>query len=326
MTGGSARRRTTPPAAPTGPAHEGGEWVSSSIERTGARLSRQYLRERVTGYGFLLPDVVGLLVFVVGPIGFAFYISLHTWSALSPMRWTGFSNYLRLWRDPQFWNSLEITALYTAIFVPLLIVVSLGLAVLVNQRLPFIPIFRAIFFVPVVLSLVVSSLMWRYIFDERIGLLNYLIGLIGIPPQAWLGSVELALPSIIVVSLWIQMGYFMTIFLAGLQDIPKEYYEAAMIDGASSRTAFMRITLPLLKPTTLFVLVISLINSFQVFDQVWVMTRGGPASATQVTVIYIYQHAFQYLNLGYASAMAFVLFVIILVVSLVQFRLFRANV
>jgi multiple sugar transport system permease protein len=289
------------------------------------RLSSRNLRERITGYGFLFPDVLGLLVFVVGPIGFAFYISLHSWTALSPMRWIGFANYTRLWADVRFWDSLQITALYTIIYVPLLLAISLGLAVLVNQRLPFISIFRAIFFVPVVLSLVVSSLMWRYIFDERIGLLNYLIGLVGVPPQAWLGSVELALPSIIVVSLWIQMGYFMTIFLAGLQDIPREYYEAAMIDGASSSTAFFRITLPLLKPTTLFVLVISLINAFQVFDQVWVMTRGGPASATRVTVIYIYQQAFQHLNLGYASAMAFALFLIILVVSLIQFRLFRTR-
>jgi multiple sugar transport system permease protein len=150
-----------------------------------------------------------------------------------------------------------------------------------------------------------------------------LLQLVGIPSQPWLGSVELALPAIIIVSVWIQMGYFMVIFLAGLQDIPGIYYDAAKIDGASSWQTFWRITFPLLKPTSLFVVVIILINSFQVFDQIWVMTKGGPASATEVTVIYIYQQAFQFLNLGYASAIAFVLFIIILAFSLVQFRLFR---
>ena len=185
--------------------------------------------------------------------------------------------------------------------------------------------FRTIFFVPVVLSLVVSSLMWKYIFDERAGLLNFLIGLVGIPPQAWLGSVELALPSIIIVSVWIQTGYFMVIFIAGLQDIPRDYYEAARIDGANRWQMFFLITLPLLKPTSLFVIVISLIASFQVFDQVWVMTRGGPARATEVTAVYIYQQAFQYLNLGYGSAAAFVLFVVILSSSLIQFRLLRTT-
>lgn len=294
-------------------------------QRKTSTLGRKRL-EWLTGYGFLLPDLLGLLVFVIVPIGYAFYISLHDWNALSPMRWTGFDNYRELWNDPQFWRSLRTTAIYTVIYVPLLYAISLGLALLVNQRLPFLSFFRTLFFIPVVLSLVVSSLMWKYIFDERVGLLNYLTGLIGIPPQPWLGSVELALPAIIVVSIWIQMGYFMVIFIAGLQDIPRVYYDAAKIDGANAWQTFWSITLPLLRATSLFVVVISLIGSFQVFDQIWVMTKGGPADATQVTVVYIYQQAFQYLNLGYGSAMAFALFLVILAFSLVQFRLFRPTV
>jgi multiple sugar transport system permease protein len=282
-------------------------------------------RESITGYLFLLPDLLGLLIFLIIPIAYAFFISLHDWDGLSAMRWNGLDNYLKLLSDAQFWASLKITAIYTIIYVPVLYAISLGLALLVNQRLPFMRFFRTIFFVPVVLSLVVSSLMWKYIFDERAGLLNFLIGLIGIPPQAWLGSVELALPSIIIVSVWIQMGYFMVIFIAGLQDIPREYYEAARIDGANRWQMFFRITLPLLKPTSLFVIVISLIASFQVFDQVWVMTKGGPARATEVTAVYIYQQAFQYLHLGYGSAVAFVLFVVILSCSLIQFRLLRTT-
>lgn len=291
--------------------------------RTG--MARRKRREIVTGYSFLLPDFLGLLIFVIGPIIYALYLSFHDWNALSPKSWAGFSNYRKLWRDPQFWSSLRITAIYTLAYVPILFSVSLGLAVLLHRRLPLMEFFRTIFFVPVVLSLVVSSLMWKYIFDEQVGLLNYLLQIVGIQPQPWLGSVELALPAIIVVSVWIQMGYFMVIFLAGLQDIPGLYYDAAKIDGASGWQTFWRITFPLLKPTSLFVVVIILINSFQVFDQIWVMTKGGPASATEVTVIYIYQQAFQFLNLGYASAIAFVLFIIILVFSLLQFRLFRQD-
>jgi multiple sugar transport system permease protein len=281
--------------------------------------------ESITGYLFLLPDFLGLLIFLIIPIAYAFFISLHDWNGLSSMRWNGLDNYLKLFSDEQFWDSLKITGMYTLIYVPVLYSVSLGLALLVNQRLPFMRFFRTIFFVPVVLSLVVSSLMWKYIFDERAGLLNFLIGLLGIQPQPWLGSVELALPSIIIVSVWIQMGYFMVIFIAGLQDIPREYYEAARIDGANRWQMFYRITLPLLKPTSLFVIVISLIASFQVFDQVWVMTKGGPARATQVTAIYIYQQAFQYLNLGYGSAIAFALFIVIFAFSLIQFRLLRTT-
>jgi multiple sugar transport system permease protein len=296
--------------------------VSSRRPRQRGLASRKR-REWLTGYGFLLPDLLGLLVFVLFPIGYAFYISLNSWNALSPMRWVGLNNYTRLLSDWQFWESLKITAIYTAAYVPILFVVSLGLALLVNQRLPAMNFFRTLFFVPVVLSLVVSSLMWKYIFDERAGLLNYLLGFIGIEPQSWLGSVELALPAIIVVSVWIQMGYFMVIFIAGLQDIPRIYYDAAKIDGANALQSFWHISLPLLKPTSLFVVVISLIGSFQVFDQIWVMTQGGPAGATRVTVVYIYQQAFQFLNLGYGSALAFALFLVILIVSLVQFRLLR---
>jgi len=288
------------------------------------RFSARHV-EPITGYLFLLPDFLGLLAFLIIPIAYAFFISLHDWNGLSSMRWNGLDNYAKLFSDAQFWDSLKITATYTLIYVPVVYTVSLGLALLVNQRLPSTRFFRTIFFVPVVLSLVVSSLMWKYIFDERAGLLNFLVGLIGIQPQPWLGSVELALPSIIIVSVWIQMGYFMVIFIAGLQDIPREYYEAARIDGANRWQMFLRITLPLLKPTSLFVIVISLIGSFQVFDQVWVMTKGGPARATQVTAVYIYQQAFQYLNLGYGSAVAFVLFIVILGFSLLQFRLLRTT-
>ncbi|GMA15326.1 sugar ABC transporter permease (plasmid) [Deinococcus metallilatus] len=291
--------------------------------RSPARPARRERRERWTAALFLAPDVIGLAVFVVLPIVAALVISFTNWNALGSPSWVGAANYQRLLADPVFWSSLRVTALYTVIYVPLVFAVSLGLALLANQRLPLIGAFRTIFFVPVVLSLVVTGLMWRFIFDEQVGLLNYALSLVHLPPRAWLGDVNLALPAIIVVSVWINMGYYMTIFLAGLQDIPREYYEAARIDGAGGWQSFWRITLPLLRPTSLFVLVVTLIGSFQVFDQIWVMTKGGPADATQVTVIYIYKQAFQYLSLGYASAIAFALFLVIFVVSLAQFWLVR---
>lgn len=287
------------------------------------RRSRR--RELLTAYGFLLPDALGLLIFVVAPIGYALVISLHEWNALSPMRWTGLDNYRRLLRDPQFWSSLRVTVTYALAYVPLVFGLSLALALLVHRRLPLMPFFRTLFFVPVVLSLVVSSLMWKFILDERVGLLNYLLGLVGLEPRAWLGSVELALPSVILVSVWIQMGYFMVIFLAGLQDIPRMYHDAAAIDGAGPWRTFRHVTFPLLRPTSLFVVVILLIQAFQVFDQIWVITKGGPANATQATVVYIYQQAFQYLNLGYGSALAFALFLVIVGFSALQFRLFRSD-
>ena len=187
----------------------------------------------------MLPDLLGLLVFVVGPILYALFLSFHEWNAFSSPAFVGFDNYQRLWGDPQFWSSLRVTALYTFSYVPIVFAVSLGLAVLVSQRLPFIGMFRTLFFVPVVLSLVVSALMWKFIFDERVGFLNYLLNLVGLPSQPWLGSVELALPAIVMVSVWIHMGYYMVIFLAGIQDIPKLYYDAAKIDGANALQAFL---------------------------------------------------------------------------------------
>lgn len=297
--------------------------LAPSASQPPARRPRRGGRERLTAALFLAPDVLGLAVFVVLPILAALAISFTNWNALGAPGWIGAANYQRLMADPVFWSSLKTTALYTVIYVPLVFVVSLGLAVLANQRLPLIGMFRTLFFVPVVLSLVVTGLMWRFIFDEQVGLLNYGLSLLHLPPRAWLGDVNLALPAIIVVSVWINMGYYMTIFLAGLQDIPREFYEAARIDGANGWQAFRRITLPLLTPTSLFVLVVTLIGSFQVFDQIWVMTKGGPADATQVTVIYIYKQAFQYLSLGYASAIAFALFLVIFLVSLAQFWLLR---
>jgi multiple sugar transport system permease protein len=279
--------------------------------------------QRLVGYGFLLPDLIGLAVFVILPIVGAIYISFHKWTGIGVREWNGIENYKTLIHDAAFWNSLKITAIYTFSFVPLLFIGSLGLALLVNQGLKMTGLLRSAFFAPYMVSLVISSVIWIFMLQDPAGVVNVIIGWLGFEPQAWLGDTDTALISVIIVTLWQSVGYSMIIFLAGLQDIPASYYEAAKVDGASAWSRFRHITLPLLKPTSLFVALISFIGAFQLFDPIFVMTQGGPANATTTTVYYIYQQAFQFLQLGYASALSVVLFLIILVFSLLQLRVFR---
>ena len=283
------------------------------------RRGQQWL----VGYGFLLPDVIGLAVFVALPILGAVYISFHDWTGIGVRKWSGTKNYETLLHDAAFLHSLKITVIYTFSFVPLLFVISLGLALLVNQGLRMTGALRSAFFAPFMVSLVVASVIWGFMLQDPAGVINAIIGWFGIAPQPWLASTKLALVSVILVTLWQSVGYSMIIFLAGLQDIPRVYYEAATIDGAGPWRRFRSITLPLLKPTSVFVAVISFIGAFQLFDPIFVMTQGGPANATTTTVYYIYQQAFQFLQLGYASALSVVLFAIIVVFSLLQLRLFR---
>jgi multiple sugar transport system permease protein len=283
------------------------------------RRGQQWL----VGYGFLLPDVIGLAVFVGLPIVGAFYISFHDWTGIGAREFSGLDNYETLIGDQAFLHSLKITAIYTFSFVPLLFVLSLALALLVNQGLAVTGLLRSAFFAPFMVSLVVASVLWGFMFQDPAGAVNAILGLFGVDPQPWLGSTDLALVAVIVVTLWQAVGYSMIIFLAGLQDIPRVYYEAARIDGAGAWQRFRFITLPLLKPTSVFVLIISFIGAFQLFDPIFVMTKGGPADATTTTVYYIYQQAFEFLQLGYASSLSVVLFAIILVASLLQLRVFR---
>jgi multiple sugar transport system permease protein len=286
------------------------------------RLSRR-AEERLVGYAFLLPDLLGLAIFVALPILGGVWVSLHDWSGLGEAVFIGLDNYLELLSDTLFLDSLRITVTYVVLFVPLLYVIALGLALLVNQRLKLSGFFRSAYFMPVMVSLVVASVIWSFIFQERAGVLNAILGRVGLEPQPWLGSTQLALISVVIVSLWQGVGYSMIIFLAGLQDIPGEFYDAAKVDGANAWQRFWRITLPLLKPTSVFVVITSFIGSFQVFDPVYVLTSGGPAGATSATVYYIYENAFEFLRIGYASALAVALFAIIFIFTMLQLRWFR---
>jgi multiple sugar transport system permease protein len=287
------------------------------------RFSRDRVEEAVTGYLFVLPDLLGLLVFVVGPMLYALYISLNRWSGFTTPTFIGLENYIDMASDPRFWASLRRTFLWTLGLVPTVYVFSLALALLVNRNPRGSTLFRTVYFMPVAMSLVVAAIVWRFIFEPTYGFLNYVLGLFGIEGLLWLGSRDTAMISVLIVTVWKSAGYFMIILLAGIQDIPNDFIEAARIDGANSRQIFRRIIMPLLRPTSLFVIIILLINSLQAFDQIYVMTRGGPAYATDTLLMYVYEEAFRFWNFGYSAAMSFVLFLLILVITVFQLRFFR---
>lgn len=284
----------------------------------GGNLAR---RETLTGYAFLLPNLAGFLVFTLLPVVAALLISFTSWDLLRPPRWIWFENYARMFNDALFHKVLGNTLLYVLGTVPVQMVLALLIALALNQKIPGQVFFRTAFFMPVVASTVAVALVWRWIYHADFGLLNSFLYAVGVTdPPSWLSSTRWALPAVIIMSVWQQIGFSMVLFLAGLQGVPQTLYEAARIDGAGTWARLRFITLPLLSSTTFFVLVIGIINSFQVFDQALVMTNGGPANATNTIVFNIYRYGFQFFQMGYAAAMAWVLFAIIFVVTIVQFR------
>lgn len=283
-------------------------------------------RYSVAGFSFVLPAILLFAAFIFLPMIYAFWISLQKWDILKPPTFVGPANYEALAADPVFHSAILNTLYYILGSVPAGIMMSLALAILLNQQLRFRYIFRSALFLPVVTSMVAVGLLWRYMFASEYGVLNYLLTLLGLPTQNWLVDPRLAMPAVIVASIWRQVGYNMMIFLAGLQGIPDHLYEAAAIDGASRWSTFWRITLPLLRPTTLFVVVMSIINSFRSFEMIYVMTGGGPSFDTQVLVLYLYREAFQMLHMGIASAAAYVLFIILMVLTILQMKFFGREV
>lgn len=282
------------------------------------------MRTLLTAYGFLLPNLLGFLAFTLLPVLAALLISFTDWDLLQAPSWVGLANYRRLAVDPLFHEVLRNTVIYVAGTVPVQMAIALLVAMALSRRLPGTLFFRTAYFMPVVASTVAVALVWRWIFHADFGLLNSFLFYIGIDdPPKWLSSTRWALPAIIIMSIWQQIGFSMVLFLAGLQSVPSHLYEAAKIDGASGFDRFRFITIPMLSSTTFFVLVISIINSFQVFEQAFIMTGGGPANATNTLVFNIYRYAFQFFQMGYASAMAWVLFAIVFAVTVVQFRMQR---
>ena len=282
-------------------------------------------RQSLVGIGFVLPAVVFFAIFNFYAIGYALYLSFTSWDLLTPPRWIGFANYTALLSEPNFLSSLGITLRYTFETVVPLILLSLGLALLLNQRVRFSGLYQVIYFVPVVIPAVVAAIIWGLLFRPS-GVVNNAVGVVGVDPLPWLASAEYALHAIVIVSVWGGFGYATLILLAGLQSIPPEYGEAAAIDGASRWRIVKDITLPLLAPRLLFVTATSVAALLTSFVVPFVMTNGGPGTATRVLPLLIYQTGFQFLHAGQASAMAFVLLLITLVFTAVQFRLFGREV
>ncbi len=266
----------------------------------------------------LFPSLAGMLVFVMLPILVSLVLSFSQWNMIGDINWIGWRNYSRILVDPNVHAALLNTLTFIAGYLPSVIVIALGLALLLNSHLKGKTFYRAIYFVPVVTSWVAVSLIWKWLLNPEFGVINFALSLLGIEGPGWLFDPDWAMTGIIMTSVWKDIGFVMVIYLAGLQDIPETLYEASELDGANNWQNFWFITWPLLARTTFFVTTISLINSFQVFDQVWVMTRGGPAGSTSVMMELIYKNAFSYFQMGYASAISWVLFVIIFTVTIAQ--------
>lgn len=283
--------------------------------------SRLMNNENVVGYLFVAPLIVGLIVFTYGPVIASFALSFTKGDYISTPKFIGLDNYSALLDDKLFWQSLRNTLFYVVGVVPAGMVLSLLLALAMNQKLRGIVFFRTIFFLPTISSSVAISLMWLWIYNPEFGALNFMLKQFGVKGPAWLSSPEWAMPAVMIMATWRGLGYNMLIYLAGLQGVPDVFYEAAEIDGAGAWAKFWNITVPLLSPTTFMLLILGLIGAFQVFEYTYVMTQGGPVYATLTLVLHVYNNAFRSFQMGYASALAYVLFFILLGLTAFQFRM-----
>lgn len=263
--------------------------------------------------------LIGLTVFTIGPVLASFYLSFTNWELGELPVFIGLENYSELFMSPVFLQVLKNTVLYLLLYVPLCVALSLALAMLVNKKIRSISLFRTAFFLPVVTSMVAAALVWGWMFHPDIGWLNFALAAVGINGPRWLEDPDWALFALSIVSIWKNAGYNMMILLAGLASLPKDQYEAAALDGASPWRRFMRITLPLLSPILFFVTVITTIGAFQVFEQTYVLTKGGPSNSTLTLSYYVWQTAFEFFNMGLASAAAYILFALLMLLTAMQF-------
>lgn len=298
-----------------------------TVANGAAPRGRIFGRRAFAGYGFIAPAIVFLIGFSLLPFLFTIYVSLHDWNmltAVTSMPFRGLENYrYLLFEDPLFRQTFANTFVFAAGNVVISSVLALGVALLLNSEVRLRTFWRTVYFLPYVTSSVAISIVWANLYHPSYGLFNGIFELVGLPAQRFLASLESAMPAVIAVAVWHAVGYYMIIFLAGLQSIPFELYEAAKVDGANAWQRFRSITLPLLRPTLLFVAVVNTLGSLQIFDLLFVLTNGGPVNATNTVVLNMYQTAFNFTRMGRASAMAVLLFLVILVVTLVQLRLLR---
>jgi multiple sugar transport system permease protein len=292
----------------------------------GVRYQLGRMRREWNAYLFLAPGLVVFSVFTVFALCFAFYLTFHEWNIISPDKpFVGLENYNKLLDDQDFRQAVFNTAYFTVGSVPFSMLIGLGLALLLNEPLRGRGILRTMYFLPVVTPLVVTAIVWKWLYNGDFGLFNYYLLKTHLihDPLLWLSDKNLAMPAVILMSIWTGVGFNMVVYLAGLQSIPEELYEAAKIDGAGAFNRFRYVTLPMLAPTTLFLMVIGIIFSFQVFTQIFIMTNGGPVDRTTTVVYYIYTTAFRFFEMGYASTVAWALFALLFVFTLIQLRLYR---
>ncbi|WP_404403465.1 carbohydrate ABC transporter permease [Pelagibacterium halotolerans] len=306
---------------------------STDFESAVAHADRPLLTKRqrqrrstLVALSFIAPNFLGFLIFTLGPVCFAFALAFTHWDGSNPITFAGLDNFWELFEDKAFQAALWNTIVYTVFSVPLTLAAALGVAVLLNEKIVGRDFFRTAMFFPYVASLVAVAVVWNMLFNPAMGPVNMVLYTLGIDPQqlpGWAADRHWAMATVILFGVWKDLGYFMVIYLAGLQGIPRELYEAAEIDGANAWQKFWKITVPQLAPTTFFVSVILTIQSFKVFDQIFMITQGGPGTSTLVLVYHIYNEAFISWDLGYASMVAMVLFLIVLIVTIVQFRVTR---
>lgn len=290
-------------------------------QQQAARTARSSLRRRsmITGYLFISPVILGYLIWVVGPMLMAIWLSLTDWDMLRPAEFVGISNYREMAQNDLFWKSLLVTFYFTLISVPLSLALSFAVAMLMNVKVRGIAFFRMLFYMPSIVPAVANAVLWVWVFNSEFGLLNVALGWLGLPKVLWLQDPSWAMPALILMSMW-GIGGSMVVYLAGLQGIPQHLYEAAEIDGANYWHRFRHVTIPMMSPVIFFNLVMGLIAALQTFTQGYLMTKGGPQNATLFYGLYIYQSAFRDFKMGYAAALSWVLFAIVLAFSLFVFR------
>lgn len=292
----------------------------SNLELKQRNRSKLARRNRLAVLGFLAPNLAGFLVFTIFPIGASLIISFYEWPLLGDATFVGLKNFARMFfHDTVFWQISFNTIYFVIGYIVLNLLVSLGLAVWLTSNIRFRGFFRFVFFLPVVAPMVANSVVWRLLFVPKTGLLASALATIGIEAPNWLGSPEWAMPSVILMSVWAGFGYNMIIFIAGIQAIPSSIYEAAEIDGVNAYSRFRKITFPLISPSIFFATVMTLISALKVFEQPYILTGGGPGSSTTTVVFYLYQQGFQNYDLGYASSIAWMLFLVIMFVTFIQF-------
>lgn len=287
------------------------------------RRTRLYARESRLAYLFISPAMILFLIFSMLPAAAALILSFTNYDILNPPQWTGLANYSRLLQDQIFRQTIGNILFYVAMYIPTMVILSLLVALALNRKMPGMKVYRAIFYLPVISSTVAASTVWMWLFNQNYGIIDQILGFVGINGPNWLYEVNYAMIAIVIVTVWQGIGGNMIIYMAGLQGIPEYLYEAALLDGANGWQRFRYVTWPSLRTTTFFVTTTAFIGSFQLFDQAYVMTSGGPGNTTLTPVYYIYQNGFTQLQMGYASSQAFTLFVIIVIVSMINIRVNR---